>query len=689
MKFKDFKIGTKIMTGYAVVALAALIIGIVGLYSLRNVGRSFHEVSDVRMPSVQYLLEVEAGFENLNGAFRTMLNPNLSAEEKARQHRIIADARTRFGASLEAFELLPQTDEEAVLWRQFREAMDEWRATNDEFSRILTQVEELDIFYPMQFLGNLNRFQADHYSLQVQMANAIEDGNIFTGGEDPTACNLGRWIPTLETSNRTINDGIANMRQSHDRFHHSVHEAKDHLSRGNRTAARNVYQNSMIPAAEEVFTYFDILIAEAETAVRLFEQMEIQNMVVANEAQQRCTELLEQVIDMNIDIAHQETANGDQIISASNILVTVIIVAGIIIAILLGLFITRAITGGITRGVSLAEEIAQGDLTVNVDSEIASQKDEIGQLGRALQLMIEKLRGIIGDIVSGADNISSASTEMSSSSQQMSQGATEQASSAEEVSSSMEEMVSNIQQNTDNAQQTEKIAQNVSAGMRKVSESAGESLESIRNIASKINIINDIAFQTNILALNAAVEAARAGEHGRGFAVVAAEVRKLAERSKIAADEIVALATSSVHVTEESGKLMGDLIPDIEKTARLVQEITAASLEQNSGADQINNAIQQLNQIIQQNAAVSEEMATSSEELAGQAEQLKDTVSYFTIEFDRSYRKSALPKAGKVQKTSAPVKSKKIEVQAQPAEKKGVDLKMFNEAVNDNDYEKF
>jgi methyl-accepting chemotaxis protein len=689
MNFKDFRIGTKIMSGYALVALVALIIGIVGLYSLRNVGNSFHYVADVNMPSVRHLLEAEAGFENLNAAFRTMLNPNLTTQERARQQRIIADARARFGQSFEAFEMIPQTNEEAVLWRQFREAMAEWRAANDEFSRMLTQVEEIDIFYPEQFLGNLNRFQGDHYALQVQMANAINDGNVFSGGEDATACNLGRWIPTLQTSNRTINDGIANMRQYHDRFHRSVHEAKDFLSRGNRNAAMNVYQTVMIPSAEEVFRYFGILTAEAETAVRLFEQMETQNMVVANEAQQRCIGLLRQVIDININDAYEETARGDQVIRASNYLVIIIIAAGILIAIFLGLFITRSITGGITRGVSLAEEIAQGDLTVNVDSEIANQKDEIGQLGRALQLMIEKLRGIIGDIVSGADNISSASTEMSSSSQQMSQGATEQASSAEEVSSSMEEMVSNIQQNTDNAQQTEKIAQNVSSGIRKVGESADESLESIRNIASKINIINDIAFQTNILALNAAVEAARAGEHGRGFAVVAAEVRKLAERSKIAADEIVALATRSVKVTEESGKLMGDLIPDIEKTARLVQEITAASLEQNSGADQINNAIQQLNQIIQQNAAVSEEMATSSEELSGQAEQLKDTVSYFTIDLDRNYRKSAMPKAGKMQKPSVPFKNKKVEVHAQQTVKKGVDLKMFNEAVNDNDYEKY
>jgi methyl-accepting chemotaxis protein len=376
-----------------------------------------------------------------------------------------------------------------------------------------------------------------------------------------------------------------------------------------------------------------------------------------------------------------------KIVAGLNITLILITILSAALVLLVLRFINRTITEGITKGVRIAEEISQGDLTVNIDRSITLQQDEIGQLGRALQLMVEKLRGIIGDIVSGADNISSASTEMSSSSQQMSQGATEQASSAEEVSSSMEEMVSNIQQNTDNAQQTEKIALNVSSGIRKVSESAGDSLDSIRNIATKINIINDIAFQTNILALNAAVEAARAGEHGRGFAVVAAEVRKLAERSKIAADEIVALATKSVNVTEESGKLMGDLIPDIEKTARLVQEITAASLEQNSGADQINNAIQQLNQVIQQNAAVSEEMATTSEELSGQAYQLKETVSYFRLDTGSKYRKSTLvqgekrfhsPVAGSLQRTG------KLAANG----KKGIDLKMF-ETANDNDFEKY
>lgn len=274
--------------------------------------------------------------------------------------------------------------------------------------------------------------------------------------------------------------------------------------------------------------------------------------------------------------------------------------------------------------------------------------------------MVEKLREIVTSITTGADSIAIASNEMSSTSQEMSQGASEQASSAEEVSSSMEEMASNIQQNTENAQQTEKIALSAVEGIREGYKSTEISVSSMKNIAEKIKIINDIAFQTNILALNAAVEAARAGEHGKGFAVVAAEVRKLAERSKVAADEIDELSQSGVSISEKAGKQLGEIVPEIEKTAKLVQEITAASLEQTSGAEQVNNAIQQLNQVTQQNAAASEEMATSAEELSSQADQLKDYVSYFKIgeeAFKSSLKKNSIKKA-----TPKPVANKSTEI---------------------------
>ncbi len=280
--------------------------------------------------------------------------------------------------------------------------------------------------------------------------------------------------------------------------------------------------------------------------------------------------------------------------------------------------------------------LAEGDLTQKYEVET---KGNLKIMGESLNRTIDTLSELISTVVTNADNIAAASVQMSSSAQQLSEGATGQASSVEEISSSMEQMTANIQQNTSNSRQTEKISTQAASDILTSKESVIETVASMKTIASKISIIGEISRQTNLLALNAAVEAARAGEHGRGFAVVAAEVRKLAERSQLAATEIDEVSGKSVDIAQKSGEMLNEVVPNIQKTSDLVQEITASSVEQSAGADQINSAIQMLNNVVQENAATAEEMAAGAEELNAQAEQLQEAVAFFKLDSISNNRK--------------------------------------------------
>jgi len=293
------------------------------------------------------------------------------------------------------------------------------------------------------------------------------------------------------------------------------------------------------------------------------------------------------------------------------------------------LYINKVFKIPLSKAIEQVKFLSEGKLHVAVNQ--AESKNELGVLITCIRKLNENLRSIISSITESSLYITSASAELSSNAQLLAQGASTQASAVEEISSTLEESASTVTASSENAAHTEKISSTAKEGISKVKLATEDSLHSVRNIAQKISIINDIAFQTNILALNAAVEAARAGESGKGFGVVASEVRKLAERSKIAADEIVGLATNSLRMSEEANSLLEKLLPDIEKTAELVQEIRASGREQEIGITQVNQSVMQLNTITQQNAASSEELASSAEELAAQAELLNESVAFFKV----------------------------------------------------------
>jgi methyl-accepting chemotaxis protein len=296
--------------------------------------------------------------------------------------------------------------------------------------------------------------------------------------------------------------------------------------------------------------------------------------------------------------------------------------------VLVVIVVIRSMVRPLQEAVEVSNRMAKGDLSKDIT---VHSKDEVGQLSSAMANMLGELRRVVGEVQEASEQVAAGSEELSSAAVELSQGASDQAASVEEVSASMEEMTSSIGQNAENAQTTNSMTNQAAQDTGRGGDAVAKTVEAMKQIADKILIVEEIARQTNLLALNAAIEAARAGEHGKGFAVVAAEVRKLAERSGTAASEISELSSSSVQVAEEAGDLLGKIVPDIEKTAELVQEIAAASREQETGSDQVNLAIQQLDKVIQQNASASEEVASTSEELSGQAVQLQEVIRFFKI----------------------------------------------------------
>lgn len=348
----------------------------------------------------------------------------------------------------------------------------------------------------------------------------------------------------------------------------------------------------------------------------------------------------ESIVEDRIAVMNGAEAEANESFEHTRLILLSLTIGAAVIGALGAIWVTLSIAGGLKRAIDLAQRVSEGDLSTSV---ALRGNDEITDLIRAQTQMVEKLRLVVGEVSAGSSNVASGAGQLAATAEQLSQGATEQASSTEEASSAMEQMTANIKQTASNAGETEIMAQRSAEDARASGRAVADAVKAMKTIAQRILVVQEIARQTDLLALNAAVEAARAGEHGRGFAVVASEVRKLAERSQQAAGEISGLSADTVKAAEDAGRMLEGLVPDIEKTALLVSQISGASQELATGATQVNLAIQQLDKVTQENTSASEEMSSTAEELAAQADTLRTAIAFFQLAAGAPVQASAAP----------------------------------------------
>ena len=480
--------------------------------------------------------------------------------------------------------------------------------------------------------GTLGVFEETMGALRASLQRKVEAGDLSAFPAYQAATDMFLTGTDMFRQQRNVLLAASQDRALQEKWH------ADYLAGVEANAERIPDMQRAMPAADmglfnAAKTAYDDMVAAMSKAVAVSIEngdfFAMQELETASVLRRDANTILQEMIDRSEQLMDESAIEAQSLYDNSMVLLIGLLVGSALIALVAATWIVVTISRALASAVRLANDVADGNLSASAS---VKSDDEIRDLIDALNAMTRKLREVVSEVTSATRNVAAGSQEMSATAEQLSQGATEQASSTEEASASMEEMASTIKQSADNASQTEKIARQSAADAIASGEAVTKAVTAMQTIAEKIMVVQEIARQTDLLALNAAVEAARAGEHGRGFAVVASEVRKLAERSQAAAAEISTLSGTTVKAAQSAGEMLGKLVPDIQRTAELVEEISAGSREQNAGAAQINTAIQQLDKVTQQNTSAAEEMSATSEELASQAEQLQAAISYFRID---------------------------------------------------------